>query len=119
MKILGMEVFPRRKTDEEYVEGIRKLVGRSKRAAVLHTFFALFFLGTFFCTLKFMDTAESLFAESTGPIKGGAYVGFLFGAFAGMQFILAVESMIWAAQRWHGLRTEKLMLQYHDKLTGA
>lgn len=114
MKILGVELRTARLTDEEYVAAIRKMVARSKRQAALHAFFCLFFLGTVFWTVGFMDKVESALAPSSA--ETGSYMGFLFGVFAGFQFMIAVQSLVWAAQGWLGLRTERMMLRYHDEL---
>jgi len=35
MRFLGMELYPRRKSDDEYVEAVRKSIERSRRLALI------------------------------------------------------------------------------------
>lgn len=117
MKILGIKIRREPFTDEEYVEGIRKVVARSKKSAASHAFFALVFLGATLCVFGFIEKAEALVAQDGRSM--GTFVGFMLGAVAGFQFMLIVQSLTWAVQRWSGLRTEKLLLRYHDELSPA
>ncbi|MBI1178304.1 hypothetical protein GC207_12785 [bacterium] len=116
-KIFGIKIRREPFTDEEYVAAIRKVVARSKRSAAFHAIFALFFLGATLCLFGFIDKAENLVAPDS--VRMGTFVGFMLGALAGFQFMLAVQSLIWAVQRWSGLRTERLLLRYHDEVSPA
>ena len=59
---------------------------------------------------------QSSFADLPVSIERGGFIGVALGAIAGLQLALAALNAIWAGQYWRGLRTEKLLLQFHDEL---
>src|SRR6266446_5669987 len=116
MKILGIEPCSRRKTDEEYVESVRKQIERSKWFGVFHTSGCIFFLGVFWSMWWMIYSTDSPFAELPPAAGSGGVLGIALGAFAGIQLVLAGQNAMWAAQHFRGHRTERLMLRFHDEL---
>ena len=57
-----------------------------------------------------------MFADFPGTTEHGAFIGVMMGAFAGLQVAMAVQNAIWAVQYLRGMRTERLMLRFHDEL---
>ena len=116
MKILGMEPYPRRKTDEEYVESVRKQVARSKWYGVFHACGFVFFLGAYWWIWWMTYSPDSPLLDIASGAGIGWYIGVLLGAFAGLQLVFAAQNVMWAAQRFRGFRTDRLMLRFHDEL---
>jgi hypothetical protein len=108
-----MELYPKRKSDEEYVNATRRLVRRSRWFGLLHVGGALFFLVMFQLLWNLICSSEGLM----GDLSPGVRVGITLGAMGGVFLLFAVQNIIWAAQYLKGLRTEKLMLAFHDELT--
>jgi hypothetical protein len=111
-----MEVHPKRKTDEEHVEFVRKQVARSKWLVLLHGAAFLFFLVMFMIAWRFVTGLPQImpeFAEGAGP---GFVIGLQLGAGAGLFVIFAVITVIFAIPLIQGQRTERLMLKFHDAL---
>jgi hypothetical protein len=116
MKILDMEVCPKRKTDEEYVEWVRRLVARSKWVGVFHVCGFVFFLAVYLVIWRMIYSPESPLRDIPVASGTGWYIGVMLGVFAGVQLVFAVQNAIWAGQRFRGFRTERLMLRFHDEL---
>ncbi|MCG3149218.1 MAG: hypothetical protein PCFJNLEI_02681 [Verrucomicrobiae bacterium] len=116
MKLLGMELYPKRKTDEEYVESVRKLVARAKWFGVFHACGFVFFLAAYFVFWRMIYSSESPLREIFAAGGSGWYIGVMLGAGAGLLLVFAAQNAMWAGQRFRGFRTEKLMLRFHDEL---
>ena len=119
MKTLGMELRPKRKTDEEYVESVRRQVAQSKWFGVFHACGFVFFLGAFWWIWWMIYSPNSPLAEFLGAARSSSILGIAFGAFAGIQLVFAGQNAMWAAQHFRGHRTERLMLRFHDELKRA
>ena len=119
MKILGVETCCASKTDEEYVESVRKQIGRSKWFGVFHACGCIFFLGMYSTIVWMIYSPGSPLAELPQAVGSGGIVGIALGVFAGIQLVFAVQNAIWAAQHFRGHRTERLMLRFHDELKGG
>jgi hypothetical protein len=119
MKILGMEPCSRRKTDEEYIESVRRQVERSKWFGVFHACGCIFFLGAYWWIWRMLYSPDSPLAELPQAVGSGGMIGIALGAFAGIQLVLAGQNAIWAGQYFRGHRTERLMLRFHDELKGG
>ncbi len=102
-----MNLFPKRKTDEEYVEAARKLVVRSKWIGVLEALAAIICLVSYLGVNSFYVWLNKL---QYGP---GVLIGIIYGASGGLIISLAIVNMI---QCFKGRRAERLMLKYHDEL---
>ena len=111
-----MELYPKRKTDEEYIEALRKLVARSKWFGVFHAFFVLFFLGMFLVWWHLLCKLDQLFPELAESIGKGIHIGIMFGAVAGLFAFYALQAVFWSVQSFCGQRTERLLLKFHDRL---
>jgi hypothetical protein len=116
MKIFGIELTSKRSTDEEYIEWIRKQVSRSKWYRRRQVFFAVIYFGMFLMTWKMIYMIESLFPDEAGNFDEKGLIGMMIGAFAGLLLFGAIYSVISAGRHFHGLRTERLLLKYHDDL---
>jgi hypothetical protein len=116
MKLLGMEVFPRRRTDAEYVQLIRKAVSRSKWFVVLHAAMTCFYIAAFIVFPYYAAEMEGLFPASA--ISLGVKIGILLGLLIGVIGALAVMSVGACIKTLIGWRTERLMLKFHDELEG-
>lgn len=113
MKVLGLDMFPKPKPDEQYIESLRRRVGKSKWFVLLHAFSFVLFMGCYFVLMRLIFWEDSPLAAMAGP---GMYVGIALGAFGGLMLVFAVQSAAWAARLLHGQRTERLMLRFHDEL---
>jgi len=115
MKLLGMQLYPKGKSDEEYVESVRRLVARSRWFGLFHAFACIFFLAMFWWTWRMALSIDSMIADLPVSVERGAFLGVMMGAFAGFALLLAAQNAIWAGQYLRGMRTEKLMLKFHDE----
>ena len=111
-----MKIFPKQKTDAEYVEGVRKLIARSKWFGLFHACGFVFFLGMFWWIWMMIYSETSFFSTLPASVEHGGFIGVMLGAFAGMQLVLAGQNAMWAAQHFGDHRTERLLLRFHDAL---
>ena len=127
MRLLGMQVFPKRKTDDEYVNSIRKLVSRSRWFGLFHVVGIVIFVGMYYVIWRMflsvpLDFPFHLFELQSSTMlelsKSGFHAGVAIGAFAGFQLVFAMCSFIWATQYFSGRcqRTERLLLKFYDEL---
>lgn len=125
MRLLGMQVFPKRKTDDEHVNSIRKFVSRSRWFGLFHVVGIVFFLGMYYVIWRMFLSVPLDFpfhpfgAQSSTMLelaKSGFHVGVALGAFAGLQLVFAFCGIMWAIQSFSGQRTERLLLKYYDEL---
>jgi hypothetical protein len=117
--ILGLRLWPRRKTDAEYITSVRKVVKYSKWMAVVYGVVAVVGLGgsmaISYIAFQFafvLMPAESVMDEALA----GAAVGLLFGTIAGYLFVQGGASFIQMLTVVQDQRTERLMLKFHDEL---
>ena len=116
MKFLEIELIRKPKTDSEYVERIRKIVSHSKWFGVLQFCLAAVFFGLYAFIWKMVFWPVQGNAELPEGVGLGFGVGIIFGAFAGMMLVFAANSIILGVQCLKELRTERLMLKFHDEL---
>jgi hypothetical protein len=107
-----MQIYPRRTTDEEYVEATRKLIRRSKWFGLFFAAGGVFFLVMFEALWHVIHSDEGLMAD----ISPGVHIGIMLGAMGGIFLLLAIQSLMCAAQYFKGQRTERLMPKFHDEL---
>jgi len=112
MRILGMELYRKPKTDAEWVEAVRKGVARSKKLMALYVGGAVL---TIAGNVLFWQVLVQLIAIIPG-IALGLYIGIMLGAIAGCNLIAMGHCIVGAMQIHQGLRTERLMLRFHDEL---
>ncbi|KKL94692.1 hypothetical protein LCGC14_1862140 [marine sediment metagenome] len=107
-----MELYPKRKTDEQYVEAVRKLVARSRWFGVYHACLVIVFVVAFQILWRSICSVDGLMSG----VSKGVHIGIMLGAMAGVLMVLAAQNVIWGAQCFKGHRTERLMLKFHDEL---
>jgi hypothetical protein len=107
-----MELYPKRKTDDEYVALIRKQVDRSKWFGYFHVVAAIAFVVMYFILWRLTMSASELVPE----INSGLHIGIILGAFGGLLLVIAIQSIVWATQSFTGQRTERIMLKLYDEL---
>ncbi len=116
MKIIGLQLCPKRWTDEEYVESVRKLIARSKWFAIFHGGMAVLLLGCHLYLWRLIFKLDPLFCELGDTVYVGIRIGLMLGAFCGVLLIFAMLSIIFLMWHLKGQRTERLMLRFHDEL---
>lgn len=125
MRLLGMQVFPKRKTDDEYINSIRKFVSRSRWFGLFFIVGVIFFIGLY-CVIwgillpKSIDFPFHLYGLQSSTMvdlaKSGFHIGVMLGAVAGIDLFFAFFSFIWAMKFFSGQRTEHLLLKFYDEL---
>jgi hypothetical protein len=116
MKLLGMEVFPRRQTDAEHILSVRKMVGRSKWLAVLDWAIAGLLLATYCVIYNFVMNMEEMFPGLSVDLAPGFKIGVMVGLLQGMLIFTAALGIGAGIKIFTDWRTERLMLQFHDEL---
>ena len=111
-----MKLYPKRKTDAEHVEFIRKQVGRSKWFLLLHSVAFVFFLAMFLLAGHQICRLDEIMPEFSEGAGHGFIIGVQLGLVAGLFVIFAVINVIFAIPYIQGYRTERLMLKFHDEL---
>jgi hypothetical protein len=112
MKLLGMEMFPRRRTDAEHVQSVRKIVARSKWFVVFHVVMTCFYIAAFCVFQYYVLRMEDMCPDIPVGLKIGICLGLLLGVISA----LAMMSVGACINTLCGCRTERLMLQFHDEL---
>lgn len=107
-----MELYPKRKTDAEYIATMRKIVKRSKRVAVFFVFCGMIQLTSFWFLWKMIHRLDGIMSE----VSKGVHIGIMRGAMAGIFLVLASQCFQFAHEKFRGNRSEKLMLKFHDEL---
>ena len=110
MKILGMKLYPERKTDEEYVETIRKVVAGSKRHRIFQAVMTAVYI-VIICKLGYVFYE---IAKNTGT--KGVGVGMLMGISLGFLSTTAASMILGVVNTFAGERASRLLLKYHDEL---
>lgn len=116
MKILGIEMYPRSQTDADYIEAVRRTLGRSKWIAVQHGAMAILFIGIY-CAFHWMSLRLASFTEQMSGTNGtGMGIGIILGVMQGLVIVFAVSSIGSLITVLKGQRTERLMIRFHDEL---
>ncbi len=116
-RILGMRIFARRKTDEQYVESIRAWARHSGWWAVLQMSGSV--LLVIFSLIWLMFWVQALrIGGLEGSSRGwqGFGAGVLWGVVIGPILSLALGPLERLGTIIHGCRAERLMLKYYDEL---
>ncbi|MDY7009561.1 MAG: hypothetical protein SVV80_02265 [Planctomycetota bacterium] len=112
-----MKLWPDRKTDEEYVEQMRKNFKRRwPFARVWLLVSGLVVCGGFFCNIWMLSHAVNV---PIGTIADRLLfsMAFVLGTMAGMMFSFSVGCFCWGVfWSWRQQRDIRLMLKYHDAL---
>lgn len=116
MRIPGMELYRKRRTDAEYVETVRKTVAWSKWLALFHAVMAAFFLGCYLLVHRWVYNIESSLLGVAQEVSPGVHIGLMLGAFMGLLLVFAVASITWGMNILMGQRAGRLMLEFHDQL---
>ncbi len=116
MKIFGLQLYPKRKNDAEYVESVRKIVRRTKWLAVFHGIMALFFFGCYLVMVRMIYSAEPQVPGFAESISTGLRIGVMLGAFIGALLVFGAVNVKYSITLLKGQRTERLMLKFHDEL---
>jgi len=107
-KFLGMPIFPKKKTDTEYVEAIRKHLRWWKWTVLLHGAGACVFL---YLSLRLYQLALMMKL----PIHS-LHLGIFFGVILGLILLAGSFSFECTLARLINDRTERLLVQYDDEL---
>ena len=107
-----MELYPKRKTDEEHVETTRKFLNRSKWFGLL---FALGAVCQLVCFAMLWHLIYSFDVTILG-VSQGVHIGIMLGAMGGVFIVLSAQCAVWALPYFLGQRTERLMVKFHDEL---
>jgi hypothetical protein len=83
-KILGMEVFPKRKSDAEYVESIRTLLKRNRWFAGMQIFLSVGLLAGIWYLAAMVWPLESAMREFAEQIGPGVFIGVAVGIVLGL-----------------------------------
>ncbi len=116
-----MKFRPKRKTDEEYVEQMRR---NSKRrwpfARVLLLTSGLVGCGIFIWSIPMVSLIGDLlnWTDADSQLKMKVVFAFALGTVVGMMLMPALGGLVWGIfWSWrHGRRDVHLMLKYHDAL---
>jgi len=107
-----MELYSKRKTDEEYVEFTRKLIKRSKWYGLFFACGAVLFLVMFEALWRLIHSDKQIMTD----ISPGIHIGIMLGAMGGFFVVMAWQNMMWAAKYFTGQRAERLMVKFHDEM---
>jgi hypothetical protein len=112
-----MKLYPKRKTDEEYVEATRNLVVRSKWIGVLEALGSIIHLALSLVLIGFFVwfyLLGNLLGKKMDPeVSSLFWNGILIGAFGSLNVFLVIANLI---RCFKARRSEHLMLKYHDEL---
>lgn len=111
-----MEIYPKRKTDGQYVEFVRQQVARSKWRLALHLLAAIICLIPLFCS-SWVCRLDELMPEFGGAARHGFIIGVQYGIGVGLFAVFAMVNIIFALPYFRGHRTEQLMLKFYDELS--
>jgi len=104
-----MKLCPKRKTDEEYIESVRRLVSRRNWHVAIHAGLAVLLFGMFW---KFWGW---IFSDPDMHTDGPEF-RIMLGALAGVMLVQVASSgynVLWALK---GQRTERILLRLYDEL---
>ena len=111
-----MELYPKRKSDAEYIAMIREHVGRGKRHAVFFGFMFLVFMGLYLAFNYVVFRFHEIMPEAADALPLGVLIGVKFGVVMVFLGGLAAFCAITAMRHVSGNRTAVLMLRFHDEL---
>ena len=110
-----MQLYPKRKSDAEYVAAVRKAVRRSKWIAVFNVCMFAVLVVFFFIFWRFIFSLQDMWPDLAEEIGKGVYIGIMLGMFAGFLLSFALLNLVFGLLRI-GDRTAHLMLKFYDEL---
>ncbi|MFA5206356.1 MAG: hypothetical protein WC708_18315 [Lentisphaeria bacterium] len=114
---LGLQVLPKARADNDYIESIRKKLARSKWLAVFHGIMTCAFLAMLYSFHRLVFKTQGLLQALGGmSFDGGVQIGITLGFMQGFLLLLTASSMVCAILTVKGNRTERLLVKYHDEL---
>ena len=111
-----MQLFPKRKTDAEYIEAVRRSVKRSRWIAIIYACEALLLYLLFFLYWRFIPSLADIMPGLDKQVRTAFSIGIMLGAMGGLMVFGACICVVAAVRTGSGQRTERLMLKFHDEL---
>ncbi len=111
-----MKLCRKRKTDEEYIECIRKRLARSKRYGIFQFCCAFLFIGAFYWWWQLIFSYQEPLPGMEEETHTGLFIGIPAGAMGAVLIVLANQCAVWGLKYIHGQRTERLLVQLCDEL---
>ena len=111
-----MQLFPKRKTDTEHIESVRRLLSHSKWFRIASACGAVGFLVIFWLWWRFIPRLAHSMPELDEAARHGFSVGIMLGAMAGLFLFFAAICTYLTARPVTGQRTERLMVKFYDEL---
>lgn len=118
--LFGIELYPRRKTDEEYVEAIRKQIPMARKVALFQFFGGVVILvASWRLLVRTYEQCKDAIPAPTGVQEMEALLAILMGLMAGVAIgILSFQGLAFigaALNLWFGSRRERLLVEYFDR----
>ena len=110
-----MRLFPRRKTDAEYIEAVRRSVKQSRWFAIYFACMAILYYVLFIMFWRFIPSFADLMPDINETARGAFTTGIILGTMAGLMLFAAFSCVVAAVRTGSGQRTERLMLKFYDE----
>jgi len=111
-----MELYPKQKSDAEYILWIRKQVAHAKRSAVFHGVMFFVFIALYLVLNHLVFQFHEFMPEIAETLPVGIVIGVQFGVMFVFLGGMAAFCVFMAIRHLKGNRTETLMLKFHDEL---
>lgn len=113
-KFLGLDVFPKRKTDEEFIEDLRKQQRRRPWLILLMAAVAVLHFAAAAWVIFKMEEFITGLTEVESLYHTGLALGLVIGIFAGYLLMQGVEALLFIIQTGFHDRANKMLIEYHD-----
>jgi len=111
-----MKLYPKRKSETEYISWIRKQVSHAKRLAVFHGIMFIVSIVLFLVFNHLVFQFHEIMPEAAATLPLGVIIGLPFGVMLVFLLAMVAFNVVTAVRHLSGNRTEKLMLKFHDEL---
>jgi hypothetical protein len=111
-----MELYPKRKSDAEYIAWIRMQVGDGKCYAVFQGIMFFVFIVLYLILNRLVFQFHEIMPEAAETLPLGVIIGVQFGVMFVFLGGMAAFCVVTAVRHLKGNRTEKLMLKFYDDL---
>ena len=111
-----MELYPKRKSDAEYIACIRRQVEHARRHAVFNGVMFVVFIVLYFVLNHLVFQFHEIMPEVAETLPLGLVIGVQFGVMFVFLGGMAAFCVVTAMRHLTGNRTENLMLKFHDEL---
>ncbi len=111
-----MELYPKRKTNAEYIASVRKQVGHAKRNAVFHGIMFAVSIVLFLVLNHLVFEFCNIMPHVAETLPHGVIMGVPIGVVMVFLIALAASNVVIATRHIKGNRTERLLLTFHDEL---